>query len=509
MHLPKVKDYMKAFNIEGPLQELVHLICAKPFLHSLAFHDMDLKWHQDENFEKEIKESEDDFVKAILNGYIATLKREKLEKTSDYYHHEEIKARSFKKLPERFKANANATGTDNLEQITDPVLDFFQKLFRDEVTLPYGMLSGYELREAYPKIAAINTYCGFFGNPVLSRAYQLRAIDSEENGQDIKDWLITLIGDDQFDFKTIKTGTYLSGCEMRGNNFINAQEFSQLGAQLAFLDEPKLYEAKGDEIFTEYLKTIRNLDDIYNDGKDCGLVKLLEEARAAISDLRKIESYIGAKGEWKSLSVSTPKFPLFAWGFDDSDKAIKARDEASEVYFEALRQRISESNSEIVETELIEKELERELENKEYSGYDILTLSKNDLNKICSTKKHGRDKAIEVYEAILRTTACSLVKENFLRDAKAPSFKVQAPNKHLSDLGLLSHILKETGFFKTLVEATVFVASNFEVSDDDGLMSHYLPGTIRQKQKSIKDSKRKGIWKEWKRKVDQSFDSEK
>jgi hypothetical protein len=238
------------------------------------------------------------------------------------------------------------------------------------------------------------------------------------------------------------------------------------------------------------------------------LVDLLKEARGAITELRKIDSYIEAKRKWLSLEVSTPGFPLFAWDFDNSEKAIKARDESAEDQFQELLERISESNSEEVEKELIQKELWQELENNQYSNFDTLTLSKKDLKDTCSDRRFGKHGQVEVYEAILKRTSCGLIKEAFMKDAKANTVKVEALSKNLRDLSLLSHLLQEVGFFKTAEEATNFVAFNFKVIDKSGHPKSYLASTIRQKQKVIKDGKGKRIWEEWKAKIDLSFDSE-
>jgi hypothetical protein len=505
--LPLIKEYKKAFNIEGHLQELVHLICAKPFLHSLAFQNIDQKWHEDPiNFEAELDRSGDTFSKYIFKGYTSLFRTEDFDNNTGYFHHESLRTKSYKKYSESAVALLKSAGGTQ----DDPVKTFFGQLFTHDIVLPYGILDGFTILKSYPTIAAINTYCGYFGNPVLRQAYQIRTTDSSELKEygNIKEWLISLIGDSPSFDSEDQDYNSLSGSDMRYLNSISSAEFAQRGAQLALLDEPKLYSAKGDEIFQEYLKVIISLDQVYNQGRDSGLFDLLKEARGAIMELRNIDSYIEAKLKWQSLEVSTPEFPLFAWDFDNSEKASKARDEAAEVRFQELSERISESNSEEVEKDSIQKELWQELENNQYSNFDTLTLSKKDLIDTCSDRRFGKNGLVEVYEAILKRTSCGLIIEAFMKDAKANTVKVEALSKNLRDLSLLSHLLKEVGFFKTAEEATNFVAFNFKVIDKSGHPKSYLASTIRQKKKVIKDSKGKRIWLEWKAKIDLSFDSE-
>jgi hypothetical protein len=173
--------YQAAFHVHSELEIMVHLICAKPFIYNLAFQDFDLEWHQNPNeLEQKIKGANNIFIESILNAYKQIWVKGESEECTGYFHHERPQAYTYKSIVRRSSRMVTSIEETTRKRLSDPIIDFFQDLFNNEIIIPYGLHNGFEISKSYPTIAAINTYCGYFGNPVLQQAYQIRTTDSSE-----------------------------------------------------------------------------------------------------------------------------------------------------------------------------------------------------------------------------------------------------------------------------------------------------------------------------------------
>jgi hypothetical protein len=480
--------YKELLGVNTALEELMHLIYAKPILLDLAISEMPDDWFGLDYKELLDATKEFDFFsKSVVFGVLKIhLKIDDLQKHG-WIHLPTIVPKGGKEVWHSSKWS---------------ILD-------TEIQLPLGVLTGYELSELYPKIAAINLFINNYGIPLIN---DYRSISDnnvkEASNRNINDainvnqWKSMII--DLITKYAPKTG--LEFRKRQIGSLSDALQFENAG--WLFFDEPKIYGQSEIDHWKDFLDTYQSLEENHQIDKDHSLLDGLLDLKKNIIGIKEEQDFDSASKVFSQEEVMVPFFPLFAWDFENKANTTLALRVESKV--EELENIAEDSDQPLLEKKLISDKLYKAAHKESLIKGPFIGLDRAALLETVSNDSSFSGSIYPYLQVYLTQLELSTVKQilSEQQNDQNNDLKVYSESKTLGDLAMLAILLKAGKYFSRQDEAIAFVAKHFKVDDMNGYPVSYRPSSIAKSLESIKNSVRKQNWTKLKRSIEDYFNSE-